>query len=139
MNETIILTSENIHALGTGGVGFTHKQMKLLGVPLPAKSGWLKRLIGTEISVFAYQEAMLLRKDKQNQSNAKESGKESKPQQMSDDEIKALCERMDKKIKKMKEDDYRKRRQLLLAQKAKTIELPKMYSRIHRAKDWYGF
>jgi membrane protease subunit (stomatin/prohibitin family) len=82
MNETIILTSENLHALGSNnGVGWNRKQLAVLGINWPAKKGWLTGLIGKEISLEKYQTLMMLRKSNQNQSNAKQTSKErpSKP------------------------------------------------------------
>lgn len=77
--ETIILTSENIHMIGTSGVGFTKQQLKLLGVQLPAKKGWIKDLVGTQIDARNYRKAMSLCKDNKNRSNAKETAQHSNP------------------------------------------------------------
>jgi hypothetical protein len=82
--ETIILTSENIHKLGTNGVGFTNEQLKLLGVPLPKQTGWLKKLIGTKISVVDYQMVMSLRTGQNNGCNEPQRHKERKPRKVRD-------------------------------------------------------
>lgn len=34
----------------TKGVGITAKQLRLLGLSYPPKNGWLKRIVGTQIS-----------------------------------------------------------------------------------------
>lgn len=54
----MILTSENIHAVATGKCGFNAAQLTVLGVPVMEK-GWLRKLVGKEISEEQYQ---LLRK-----------------------------------------------------------------------------
>ncbi len=58
------LTHENIHALGTSGVGFNSHQLILLcGTARPSK-GWLSRLIGTEIADEVYVQAVALKGQK---------------------------------------------------------------------------
>lgn len=52
----MILTSENLHAAATSNCGFTHLQLRTIGVETPPKRGWLKRLIGTEIDDSIYAE-----------------------------------------------------------------------------------
>lgn len=54
----MILTHENLHAIANGGCGFNTAQLHLLDVT-EMKSGWLRRLIGTEIHDDTY--ALLLR------------------------------------------------------------------------------
>jgi hypothetical protein len=80
----------------------------------------------------------------QNGYNSKETAKERKPEAMSQAEQDALLKRMDKKIQKWKDAEYKKRRdELLNKNKQKSNDgkyTPKVYSGpIHRAKDWYGF
>ena len=50
----MILTSQNIHAIGRSGIGFNSAQLTLLGVRETSK-GWLVRLIGTEIPDADYE------------------------------------------------------------------------------------
>jgi hypothetical protein len=139
MNETIKLTSETLHAIGTSnGVGWNRKQLSLLGVKWPPSKGWLKDLIGTEISVDVYQTLMLLRTSPQNASNAKETAKERKPETMSQAEQDALLKRMDIKIAKWKENEYQKRKAELLSKPKNVIHYPKFAKGCHRGKDWYG-
>ena len=139
MNETIILTHDNLHALGSkNGVGWNRKQLACLGINWPPPNGWLKGLIGTEIQADKYQMAMLLRKDKQNQSNTKECGNKSKPHKMSDAEIKALCERMDKKTEKWKRQEETKRRIELMSVPKSLKKMINGPRRIHRGKSWYS-
>ena len=138
--KTMILTYDNLHALGSlNGVGWNKKQLACIGVSWPASKGWLQNLIGTEIDTCKYEMAMSLRKDRQIAYKSKETAQHSNPKPMTEGQIKALCIRMDKKIHKMKRDEKSKRRQQLLSQKHNRIDLPKMYKRVHRAKDWYGF
>ena len=42
------LTREILHSAAPGG--FNHEQIRLLGVPIPEKKGWLLTLVGKEIS-----------------------------------------------------------------------------------------
>jgi hypothetical protein len=48
----MILTESLIRAVMKGGKGITNKQHTLLGSN--GKSGWMRRLVGTEISVEMY-------------------------------------------------------------------------------------
>ena len=48
--NNIKLTHDNLHALGTNGKGFNKNQLHILGISWPPKGGWLKQLIGTEIT-----------------------------------------------------------------------------------------
>lgn len=141
MNEMITLTRENLHALATkNGVGWNRRQLSLLGVTWPAQKGWLSGLIGKEITADLYHTLMLLRTAPQNACNAAETPKERKPMYMSQAEQDALLKRMDKKIQKMKDADYKKRRRELLSQPKNVIKYPKFaQGPCHRAKDWYGF
>jgi hypothetical protein len=64
------------------------------------------------------------------------------PEGMNEEE--KLLYRMEIKIQKMKDDDYKKRRDILLNKNKpknnQQIYKPKVYSGpIHRAKSWYGF
>lgn len=47
--EMVEVTEQLIEAGKTGGGGFKHWQLQLLGVELPPKSGWKERVIGTKI------------------------------------------------------------------------------------------
>ncbi len=58
----MILTSNNLHAGGRSGVGFNRKQLEVLGVEWPPKKGWLRALVGTEISEEQYAEFLSHRK-----------------------------------------------------------------------------
>lgn len=53
----MILTSQLLHAVGTSGCGFNSAQLAVLGVT-NKKSGWLRGLVGREISEKNY--ALLL-------------------------------------------------------------------------------
>jgi hypothetical protein len=55
------LTRENIHALGTKGVGFTNQQLALLGIEANPSRGWISRLVGREIDDSVYAQALALR------------------------------------------------------------------------------
>ena len=55
------LTHENLHAVATSGKGFNKAQLQLLlGTSFP-KRGWLKRLIGTDITDELYAEVLALK------------------------------------------------------------------------------
>lgn len=56
----MILTSENIHAAGTNGIGFNSAQLTLLGATDNDK-GWLRKLVGKEISDDDYQKLLSLK------------------------------------------------------------------------------
>ncbi len=57
----MILTRQNIHAaLNCGSPNSS--QMNLLGVPYPLPAGWLRKLVGQEISDEAYAKLMSLKK-----------------------------------------------------------------------------
>lgn len=75
------LTHDNLHALGTNGQGFNKKQLHMLGVSWPPKGGWLKKLIGTEITDIQYQTILSLRNPKQNGYISKETPQQRKPEQ----------------------------------------------------------
>jgi len=79
--NTIKLTDENLHALGTNGKGFNKKQLSVLGISWPPKGGWLKKLIGTEITNIQYQTILSLRNAKQNEYISKETPLQPKPEQ----------------------------------------------------------
>jgi hypothetical protein len=55
------LTNDLIVAGFSDGEGVTRQQIELLGVEYPPKSGWKKRLIGTEISQEKYDFFIKLR------------------------------------------------------------------------------
>jgi hypothetical protein len=142
--NNIKLTHESLHAIGTSnGVDWNRKQLEILGVSFPPKKGWLKKLIGTEITDVQYQNLIMMRNVKQNQSKAKETAKERKLEPMSQAEQGALLKRLDKKIAKWKEAEYKKRRDELLnknkQQSNHSKYQPKQYAGpIHRGKDWYA-
>lgn len=47
----VVLTSELLHnASSSGYCGWTRQQLAALGIGWPAKSGWLKRLVGKEVT-----------------------------------------------------------------------------------------
>ena len=77
--NNIKLTHENLHALGTNGQGFNKKQLHMLGISWPPKGGWLKKLIGTEITDIQYQTILSLRNPKQNGYISKETPLQRKP------------------------------------------------------------
>ena len=79
--NNIKLTDKNLHALGTNGKGFNKKQLHILGISWPPKGGWLKQLIGTEITNEQYQTLLSLRNAKQNGYISKETPLQRKPQQ----------------------------------------------------------
>src|ERR1017187_9194056 len=54
----MILNREILHEAGRSGCGFNYHQLKLLGVPLPPKKGWLSALIGTEVSDETWQQVL---------------------------------------------------------------------------------
>ncbi len=49
------LTEELIRAGMTGGLGVSHAQARILGIPVPLQKGWLRGLIGTEVTEDTYQ------------------------------------------------------------------------------------
>ena len=48
--ELVTITEEFLRSGMNSGVGICNKQLKILGVPTPPKSGWLKELIGKTIT-----------------------------------------------------------------------------------------
>lgn len=46
----VILTRELLEKYATNKIGFTYDQMRALGVPVPPKNGWLKGMIGKEVT-----------------------------------------------------------------------------------------
>jgi hypothetical protein len=60
---SVTLTYANLHALGTNGCGFNRKQLALLDVAWPPKSGWLKRKIGTKITETLYNQLLALKRE----------------------------------------------------------------------------
>jgi hypothetical protein len=56
------LTKETIDACMTDGSSYTVVSIHYLHVPRPLKSGWKKRMVGTEISESDYQKALEGRK-----------------------------------------------------------------------------
>jgi hypothetical protein len=59
--KKIILTSENLHRVGTNGCGFNRDQLALLGIKWPPRNGWLKDLIGREIDEEKFSEIEALK------------------------------------------------------------------------------
>lgn len=57
----MVLTSENLHALASGGNGFTSEQMRILGVTWPPPKGWLKKRIGTTLPIATYEHLLSLK------------------------------------------------------------------------------
>jgi len=56
------LTYSIIHSAGSsGGDGFNYAQLKLLGVELPPKKGWLSNLIGKEVPDDIWIKVMALK------------------------------------------------------------------------------
>ena len=51
----VVLTKALIEAGRTGNSGYRKKQLLALGVSNPPKSGWIERLIGTEVSDEQYE------------------------------------------------------------------------------------
>lgn len=51
----VVLTKALIEAGRTGNSGYSKKQLLALGVSYPPKSGWIERLIGTEVSDEQYE------------------------------------------------------------------------------------
>jgi hypothetical protein len=49
------LTWDNIHAAGTRGCGFTRAQLAVVGIRWPPPKGWLRKLIGKEITSEQYE------------------------------------------------------------------------------------
>jgi hypothetical protein len=58
---TIVLTKKLIHAVGTGGIGFTNQQLSILGLSTPLAHGWMARLVGTEMAVEDYERLLSLK------------------------------------------------------------------------------
>lgn len=54
----LVLTKDALHALGA----INARQLRMLGMSWPPKSGWLKRLVGTEISPTLYTELLAAKK-----------------------------------------------------------------------------
>jgi len=51
----VVLTKALIEAGRTGNSGYSKNQLLALGVSYPPKSGWIERLIGTEVSDEQYE------------------------------------------------------------------------------------
>ena len=51
----VVLNKALIEAGRTGNSGYRKKQLLALGVNFPPKSGWIERLIGTEVSDEQYE------------------------------------------------------------------------------------
>jgi hypothetical protein len=99
--ETVTLTSDLIHAGGTGGVGWTVQQLKLLGVR-EQKKGWLSALCGTTIPKADYDTFLALKGSK-----AKKKGSE-KPDTEQDQEP-APPRTAGSRLGPLKDDDHPKR------------------------------
>lgn len=56
------LTAEKIEAAGNSGIGFTAKQLAVLGVRWPPSKGWKSSLIGTQVPQERYEKFLSLRK-----------------------------------------------------------------------------
>jgi hypothetical protein len=56
--DVFILNQELLNACMTVAGGFTNATIKALGVPIPLRSGWTKRLIGTVVTRENYQRAV---------------------------------------------------------------------------------
>lgn len=61
MDNTITLTKDMLHDAGTGGCGFNRHQLSVLGVPWPPRTGWLKDLVGTKVTVEQWNNFVQLR------------------------------------------------------------------------------
>lgn len=74
--DKITLTHQNIHALAGSptGHGFTNAQLRLLGVPLPARRGWVHALVGKEIPLADYEAAKKLIRPKWEKAKEAEPG-----------------------------------------------------------------
>lgn len=57
----MILTHSLLHSAGTKGMGFNVQQLLLLGISWPPKHGWLRSLVGKEISDEDWQLVMKLK------------------------------------------------------------------------------
>lgn len=57
------ITEQNIHSVGTNGIGFNFHQLYVLGVKWPPSKGWIRELVGKEISDYAWELVVKL-KDK---------------------------------------------------------------------------
>ncbi len=55
------LTFEILHSAGKGGIGFNWHQLRVLGVPWPPPTGWLRQLIGSEIDDQKWEAVMALK------------------------------------------------------------------------------
>lgn len=62
-DSMVTLTSDMLHSAGTGGMGWNHKQLQALGVKNKAK-GWLKRLVGTEVTQDQWRKFVSLKNQK---------------------------------------------------------------------------
>jgi hypothetical protein len=62
---SVVLTKALIEASRTGNSGYRKKQLLALGVGFPPKSGWIERLIGTEVSDEQYERFLGHRTSKQ--------------------------------------------------------------------------
>lgn len=60
-NAKVTLTDALVKAGFSDIGGVTRKQIELLGVEYPPKAGWVKRLIGTEISLENYESFLSLK------------------------------------------------------------------------------
>jgi hypothetical protein len=54
----VILSDGFLVAGGTGGIGFTSKQLAAIGVPWPPEKGWKKALAGKSVSLAAARKFM---------------------------------------------------------------------------------
>lgn len=56
-DEMLTLTSKMLHDASTKNYhGFNAKQLKVMGLKWPPKRGWLKALVGTQISASKYKD-----------------------------------------------------------------------------------
>lgn len=49
-SDTFTITPAWIHAHGNGGIGWTKRQLDVLGVTWPPRKGWLRSLVGRQIT-----------------------------------------------------------------------------------------
>lgn len=62
-DSMITLTSEMLHGAATSGFGWTHKQLRALGV-MDQSKGWLRKLVGTEVIQDQWRKFVSLKNQK---------------------------------------------------------------------------
>lgn len=55
------LTHQILHSAASNYCGWNKHQLELLGVKSPPKSGWLKKLVGTDVDENTWRKVILLR------------------------------------------------------------------------------